>query len=490
MKFHYTKCYWEEGKFSYLFSAEDLKKDEEAKEFLCPHAECTKRKRNRKTFSSHMGIAHKHTAAIMSKDGRPGFMMLFSKLYPGDEYVAFEKVKKVEKQPLKSEPAEVHPEPPAKKRRTAILSQKTTEKGREGRISCKEEEPPRTKAPVESLVKVEPSLPLFPEQEETEEDVDDPSSLETKPDPYQLNPTPSLVARPLAVTSVFSLKCKEEKKETFIPPRVDKIHNCLLCGGYGKNNKDGRNMNLGSGLKDLMYHYAICFYERHKFQGFIDPGIANRDENGKPIEEVGGRFKYKCPFENCSKNTGRGGRKLMGFKEYAIHCSVVHHILEEVVEKENIPGLEDVRAAMVLTRRKANIPFIPMPEVQVEEVHVCLLCNGEMRDGKNLSFDKAKIKSLRYHYATCYYETGVYKARYPPGKDNQDENGDPVDYKGTTTRYQCEVKGCHSTAKRTVGYKEFCIHSSNEHGGLLEIMEQEENPQLREVGRRLAQFFS
>ena len=52
------------------------------------------------------------------------------------------------------------------------------------------------------------------------------------------------------------------------------------------------------------------------------------------------------------------------------------------------------------------------------------------------------------------------------------------------------MKGCHSTAKRTVGYKEFCIHSSNEHGGLLEIMEQEENPQLREVGRRLAQFFS
>ena len=62
LKFHYTKCYWEEGKFCYLFSAEDLKKDEEAKEFLCPHGECTKRKRNRKTFSSHMGIAHRHTA--------------------------------------------------------------------------------------------------------------------------------------------------------------------------------------------------------------------------------------------------------------------------------------------------------------------------------------------------------------------------------------------------------------------------------------------
>ena len=97
LKFHYTKCYWEEGKFSYLFSAEDLKKDEEAKEFLCPHDECTKRKRNRKNFSSHMGIAHKHTADIMSKDSRAGFMLLFSKLYPDDKYLAFEKVEKVEK---------------------------------------------------------------------------------------------------------------------------------------------------------------------------------------------------------------------------------------------------------------------------------------------------------------------------------------------------------------------------------------------------------
>ena len=180
----------------------------------------------------------------------------------------------------------------------------------------------------------------------------------------------------------------------------------------------------------------------------------------------------------------------MGFKEYAIHCSVVHHILEEVLEKDNIPGLEEVRAAMVLTRRKADIPFIPMPAVQVEEVHVCLLCKGEQRDGKNLSFDKAKIKSLKYHYASCYYDTGIYKTRYPPGPENEDENGDPVDYKGTTMSYQCKVKGCHSTAKRKIGYKEFCIHSSNEHGGLLEIMAEDERPELRDIGRRLEELLS
>ena len=67
----------------------------------------------------------------------------------------------------------------------------------------------------------------------------------------------------------------------------------------------------------------------------------------------------------------------MGFKEYAIHCSVVHHLLEEVLEKDNTQGLEEVRAALVLSRRKDNIPFIPMPAVQVEGVHLCLLCKGQ-----------------------------------------------------------------------------------------------------------------
>ena len=485
LKFHYTKCYWEEGKFSYLFTAEDLKKDEEVRDFSCPHDECTKRKRNRKTFSSHMGIAHKHTADIMSKDNRAGFMLLFNKLYPEDKYLAFEKVKKVEKRSLNSEKTEEHSEPAAKKKRTDKISRKNEER------AVEDGEPQRSEAAVQSVVKVEPILPVLPELE-SEEEVDDPSSLtsedpvETKPNPYNLNPPLSVAVQPPAVRT----KLKEEEKETFVPPRVDKMHNCLLCGGYGKNNKDGRNMNLGTGLKDLMYHYAICFYERHKFQGFIDSGSANRDDSGKPIEEVGGRFKYKCPFDNCSKNTGRGGRKLMGFKEYAIHCSVVHHILEEVLEKDSTPGMEEVRAALVLNRRKEDIPFIPMPAVQVEEVHVCLLCRGDNRDGKILSFDKAKIRSLKYHYASCYYDTGVYKKKYPPGQENEDENGDPLDYLGKTIKYQCKARGCTSTAKRMMGYKEFCIHSSNDHGGLLDIMKDEERPQLREIGRRLAQFFS
>ena len=115
---------------------------------------------------------------------------------------------------------------------------------------------------------------------------------------------------------------------------------------------------------------------------------------------------------------------------------------------------------------------------------VYLICNQERR------MPRFRRNSLKYHYASCYYDTGVYKKMYPPGRENEDANGDPVDYKGTAIKYQCKAKGCTSTAKRMIGYKEFCIHSSNEHGGLLEIMQDEERPQLREVGWRLAQFFS
>ena len=33
---------------------------------------------------------------------------------------------------------------------------------------------------------------------------------------------------------------------------VDRVHSCVLC-----NDKDGRSMNLGSGLWDIKYHYAV-----------------------------------------------------------------------------------------------------------------------------------------------------------------------------------------------------------------------------------------
>ena len=73
-----------------------------------------------------------------------------------------------------------------------------------------------------------------------------------------------------------------------------------------------------------------------------------------------------------------------------------------------------------------------LPPVIVEEVHTCLLCNGEVvsnflsspssavqdKEGLNLSFAPEKLWMTKYHYASCYFETGVYLPLYPPGPEN------------------------------------------------------------------------
>ena len=89
----------------------------------------------------------------------------------------------------------------------------------------------------------------------------------------------------------------------------------------------------------------------------------------------------------------------------------------------------------------------------------------------------------RYHYASCYYKSGIYLAKYPPGEQNMDNEGNPRDILGRDIKYSCEVRGC--TIKRKMGYKEFCIHMSNEHGGLCDILRETGRPELWEVADKL-----
>ena len=68
--------------------------------------------------------------------------------------------------------------------------------------------------------------------------------------------------------------------------------------------------------------------------------------------------------------------------------------------------------------------------------------NGENKEGQHLSFDAAKINSMKYHYASCYYDSGVYLKMYPTGEQNSDEEGNPVDVLGSKIKYSCKVSGC------------------------------------------------
>ena len=69
------------------------------------------------------------------------------------------------------------------------------------------------------------------------------------------------------------------------------------------------------------------------------------------------------------------------------------------------------------------------------------------------------------------------------GPENTLEDGSPRDVLGREIKYSCDVKGC--SQKRMMGYKEFVIHTANDHGGLDEIMAEHEDEQFRNIISRL-----
>jgi len=443
---HYGMCYYKEGAFHKLLPPLDLVDgkvyDEVGKKYACQHTDtCTKRKMGYRELCMHMATSHMVVSSIMATDKRIGMESVLAKLFPGVEYKGGEvKVKE-----------EIGEKPVEQKEATPVR---------------------RKRGPASRVMKVEPrsispSRSSLSRSTREDEDVDDPTSV---------SPTQSAF-------KALKVEPKREESPPPPPPRMDKVHNCLVCGGLGKANKEGRNLNFGEGLQDLKYHYAVCYYNEGAFKELVDPGSINMTLSGEPLEEFGSRFKYKCPFVTCSRNTGRGAGKMMGYKEYSIHCGVAHHLLEKVMARDSREGIDEIRAAIVHTRKREGLVVEDMPEVEVEEVQHCLLCKGETKEGKNLSFAGSKKLTLRYHYAACYYDTGVYLSKYPPGEQNSDSEGKPRDILGRDIKYSCEVGGC--TIKRKMGYKEFCIHMANEHMGLLDVLREDGRPGLKEFADRL-----
>ena len=102
-------------------------------------------------------------------------------------------------------------------------------------------------------------------------------------------------------------------EKPYTGPRIDKVHNCLLC-----ETKEGRNLSFGSGLMELRNHYSVCLYNQGKFKSVADPREGNRDFEGKAVDEYGRRYKYKCQVPECPKGLPKA--KPVGFKEWAIHA--------------------------------------------------------------------------------------------------------------------------------------------------------------------------
>jgi len=448
MRFHLAaEHYFPEGKFKDLAppSKEDLEpgkllpNDLNGKQFkyTCTLQPCTKRKQGYKEMVLHLATQHELLKEVMQKDKRPGVAAVFKALYPeeGEQNMVQDMAKAV----------------------GAVGSVKQEKKT--GGIGNKEN--------IE------------------EEVVDDPSPAPAaKPAKVKRGAQSQFYQRqgvqpPVQVQSRIEVAAPAEKPYT--GPRIDKVHNCLLCEA-----KEGRNLSFGSGLMELRNHYSVCLYNQGKFKSVADPREGNRDFEGKAVDEYGRRYKYKCQVPECPKSTPKA--KPVGFKEWAIHAGVAHHLVEKVMQEEvkKTPALKEVLEEVTKVRVAAGIDLDDLPEPFREEIHNCLLCAGKDKDGLNLSLDPGKLWAVRYHYASCYFDTGVYQSlggSYLPGDQNSNEDGSARDVLGREVKYRCMEAGC--TMKRQVGYKELCIHMASDHGGLERVMTEDEREEVRDLVQKI-----
>jgi len=106
-----------------------------------------------------------------------------------------------------------------------------------------------------------------------------------------------------------------------------------------------------------------------------------------------------------------------------------------------------------------------------EDMHICYICEGANKEGKNLSLAPEKIYSTRYHYASCLYDiySKVFYEMYDPAEQNKNPDGSPRDILGREVKYNCPAAVC-ANRRRKFGYKDFAIHQAAEHKGLEQVL--------------------
>ena len=211
-------------------------------------------------------------------------------------------------------------------------------------------------------------------------DVEDPDDPD---DPAPLTPTSRVIKS--SVTTVV----KTEDAKMVKRPRVERIMNCFLC-----KEKDGKNL---SSPQEIRYHLSVCAYGTGGFHKYV-PHCQGENKQLADIDEISSkRYRYKCTVEGCDMNKGKG--KEMGYKALAIHNGKEHGILERWAAESELEGARELHATLKGWREAEGKELPEIPEVKVEEMHTCLICEGADKEGQKLSLAPEKIYSTRYHYA-------------------------------------------------------------------------------------------
>merc|ERR1719369_502780 len=124
---------------------------------------------------------------------------------------------------------------------------------------------------------------------------------------------------------------------------------------------------------------------------------------------------------------------------------------------------------------------LPKTPVTKSGLHNCHLCNGSNKDGQALSLKD--LPRLKEHYTKCLYNESKYVKFVPPGENNVDEIGNPVNE--NSAMYRCEIKGCwlqkKAGEKGKISYKVLAHHMASQHGVLEKILEVDHRPFMKEL---------
>ena len=113
---------------------------------------------------------------------------------------------------------------------------------------------------------------------------------------------------------------------------------------------------------------------------------------------------YKCRVPDCDR--AKRGAKSTAYKEFVFHCYQTHGLMKTALEESMEMATTEAKKqkfrqliAAVVKDGQEHPEVIPEPSV--EEIHVCLICNGINRDTRK---ENKEAKTLRYNICITRFE--------------------------------------------------------------------------------------
>ena len=260
----------------------------------CVDSKSHTRKMCFREFFIHKLNVHHQLEVLLKRDTRPGMEGILERLYPSPQVKAREEARRKEKEAMKvlKVKQEVKEKQEMKTNAREVHEKASEPASKSSKV--------QTKDPVKVKKEAVESVGFELEEASNEEDVDNPSNEqvetvgdssdnlppalqdpptkapparrsttapESPPVPAKEVPGRVEVVRKDTTARVEEMVSKEKLSRVEVVRKdpqvrlpeevvrrvaVDRVHSCVLC-----NDKDGRSMNLGSGLWDIKYHYAV-----------------------------------------------------------------------------------------------------------------------------------------------------------------------------------------------------------------------------------------